>query len=183
MRTSRVFRLIFKIFVYFLTLSVTTVSILGGLSAVMILTDPSNIGIDPSKVEIDVNPSPLNINFTLPFNITNKGYFELENLEVTIDLALNYTATADNETKVMKIFNRSKYYGNIPKGLTGNYNFTGLFSDFYFPTGFNFTTDIDWTIGPPAIFFIANFTINLDYTLGLHSLTIDILNIQVGGYP
>ena len=183
MRPSRVFRLIFKIFIYFLTLSVTIVSFLGGLSAFMILTNPNNIGIDPSKAEINLNPSPLNINFTFPFNITNDGYFDLENLEVKIDLAMNYTATIDNETKIMNIFNKSQNFGKIPKGLTVSYNLSGQFSDFYFPTGFNFTSDIDWTIGPPASLFFANFTINIDYSLGLHSLTIGILNIQVGGYP
>ncbi|MFW9829281.1 MAG: hypothetical protein ACFFEY_17025 [Candidatus Thorarchaeota archaeon] len=183
MRPSRVFRLIFKIFIYFLTLSVTIVSFLGALSAVMILGDPNNIGIDPSKFDLNLNPSPFIINFTLPFNITNEGYFDLENLEVKIDLAMNYTATADNETKILNIFNKSQNFGKIPKGSTGSYNFTGQFIDFYFPIGFNFTSDIDWTIGPPVILFFANFTINLDYSLGLHSLTIGILNIQIGGYP
>ena len=75
MRPSRVFRLIFRIFIFLLTLSVTIVSILGGLSAALILFNPENIGIDPGKVDINFNYPPLNINFTLPFNLTNAGFF------------------------------------------------------------------------------------------------------------
>ncbi|MFX1503288.1 MAG: hypothetical protein ACFFDH_20165, partial [Promethearchaeota archaeon] len=63
MRPSRVFRLLFKIFVSLLTLSVTIVAILGGLSAVMILMNTDNIGIDPGQVEFNFTPSPLNISF------------------------------------------------------------------------------------------------------------------------
>ncbi|MFW9969771.1 MAG: hypothetical protein ACFFDF_06190 [Candidatus Odinarchaeota archaeon] len=183
MRPSRVFRALFRIFISLLTLSVTVVSILGGMSAFMILLNPNNLGIDPSEIDINFNPSPLNINFTLPFNLTNAGYFDLEHLQLRIDLAMNYTSTVYNESMVMNIFNKTQNFGTIPKGKTGNFNFTGIFSDFYFPPLFNFTTDIDWSIGPPAILFFANFTINLDYSLGLHSLAVKFIDIPVGGYP
>lgn len=183
MRPSRVFRLIFKIFIYLLTFSVTFVSLLGGWSAFLILGNSNNIGIDSSEMDMNFNISPLNINFTLPFNLTNAGYFDLENLKLRLDLAMNYTDTGVNQSRVMKIFNKTNNFGTILKGETGNFNITGLFSDFYFPPSFNFTTDVDWSVGPPAIIFLANFTISLDYTLGLHSLTIGFLNIPVGGFP
>ncbi|MFX0023445.1 MAG: hypothetical protein ACFE9S_14060 [Candidatus Hermodarchaeota archaeon] len=188
MRPSRVFRTVFRIFIFLLTLSVTLVSILGLMSAVLILGNPSNIGIDSSEMDINFNPSPLNINFTIPFNLTNAGYFDLENLELTVDLAMNYThvdypAPGVNQSRVINIFNKTHNLGNIPKGTTGNYNITGLFSEFYFPPLFNFTLDVDWTIGPPAIIFLANFTVHLDYSIGLHSLTIGLLNFQLGGFP
>ena len=56
MRASRVFRIIFRIFILLLTLSVTVVSILGGLSAFLIL-DPNsdNIGVDYAKADFDVD--------------------------------------------------------------------------------------------------------------------------------
>ena len=188
MRPSRVFRLIYRIFIFLLTLSVTVVSVLGLLSAVMILSNPNNIQLNPGEIEINFNPSPLNINFTLPFNLTNAGYFNLENLELKIDLAMNYShvdggGPGVNETRILNIFNKSQYFGNIPHGATGHYNFTGLYSDFNFPLTFNFTTDIDWYRAPPAdILFYANFTVNLDYSIGLHSLTIGLINIYVGEF-
>ncbi len=188
MRPSRVFRLIFKIFIYLLTFSVTLVSFLGGMSAFMILGNPNNIGIDPSEMDMNFNMSPLNINFTLPFNLTNAGYFDLENLDLKVDLAMNYshinyTAPGVNKQRVVNIFNKTYNLGTISNGVTGNFNITGLFSDFYIPPSINMTTDVDWTVGPPALIFLANFTVSLDYSIGLHSITIGILNITVGGLP
>ncbi len=188
MRPSRVFRTIFRIFIFFLTLSVTVVSILGGMSAFMILGNPNNIGIDPSEMDINFEIIPeLNINFTIPFNLTNAGYFDLENLELKVDLAMNfshvdYPSPGVNQSHIIKVFNKTHNLGTIPKGATGNYNITGLFSEFYFPPLFNFTSDVDWNVGPPAIIFLANFTVSLDYSVGLHSLRIGILNIPVGGF-
>lgn len=188
MRPSRVFRLIFRIFISLLTLSVTIVSILGGLSAFMIIMTPGNIGVNPGDVSFNFDPSPLNINFTLPFNLTNAGYFDLENLELKIDLAMNYShvdggGPGVNETRVLKIFNKTQNFGDIPKGLTGNFNYTGQFSDFHFPPLFNFTDDIDWYREPPAIIFTGNLTISLDYSLGMHSVTIGFVNMPLGGLP
>ncbi|MFX1417793.1 MAG: hypothetical protein ACFE9N_02605 [Promethearchaeota archaeon] len=188
MRPSRVFRLIFKIFISLLTLSVTIVSILGALSAALILFTPGNIGVDPGKVDINFSYTTMTINFTLPFNITNSGFFDLENLELKIDLAMNYThidypIVGVNTTREIPIFNKTENFGTIPKGTTGNFNFTGPSGDFYFPPLFNFTTDIDWYRDTPAdILFYANFTISLDYSIGLHSLTIGFIHIPAGSF-
>ncbi|MFX1378442.1 MAG: hypothetical protein ACFFA4_05060 [Promethearchaeota archaeon] len=171
-----------------MTLSVTIVSILGGMSAFMILLNPDNIGIDPREIDMNFNPISLNINFTLPFNLTNAGYFDMDNFKLRIDLAMNYShvdypVIGVNQSRVIKIFNKTQNFGKIPKGTTGNFNFTGIFSDFNFPPSFNFTTDVDQSVGPPAVIFIANFTISLDYSIGLYSLTIGFINIPVGGFP
>jgi hypothetical protein len=158
------------------------------MSAFMVLGNPNNIGIDPSEMDMNFSISPLNMNFSLPFNLTNAGYFDLENLELKVDLAMNYShvdypGPGVNQSRVVKIFNKTENLGTIPNGGTGNFNFTGSFSDFHFPPAFNMTSDVDWAVGPPAIVFLANFTISLDYSLGLHSLTIGIINIPVGGLP
>jgi len=191
MRPSRVFRLLFRIFIGLLTLSVTVVSILGGLSAVMILTNPNNIGIDPGDVDfnLEINNVTLAIesaNFTLPFNLTNAGYFDLENLELKIDIAMNYShidypTPGVNETKEVRIFSNSTNFGTIPKGTTGNFTFIGdTFIMGNFP---NFTSEVNWFRGPPAILFYVNLTISLDYSLGMHSLSITILDLPAGGFP
>ncbi|MFX0104368.1 MAG: hypothetical protein ACFE75_02615 [Candidatus Hodarchaeota archaeon] len=191
MRPSRVFRLLFKIFVSLLILSLTIVSLLGGLSAIMILTNPGNIGVNPSEVEfnLEINNVTLeidNVNFTLPFNLTNVGYFDLENLELKVDIAMNYShinypAPGLNETKEVQIFSNSTNFGTIPKGTTGNFAFIGTtFMMGNFP---NFTLEVNWFRGPPAILFYANLTISLDYSIGLHSLTIGIYDLPVGGFP
>ena len=192
MRASRVFRLIFRIFIYLLTISVTVVSILGGLSAVLILSNPNNIGIDTDNAEfnIQINNSTYeieNLDFTLPFNLTNAGYFDLENLKLSIDMAMNYTevdypSPGVNETRIRAIFSKTQLFGNIAKGTTRNFVFTGDFADF---ENLPNATEIDWYAGPPDIQFFANLTISLDYSIGMHSLTIGLLQLPVGefSYP
>ncbi len=192
MRKSRVFRLLFRIFISLLTLSVTVVSILGGLSAVSILMNPNNIGFDfdNADFQIDYDLSGFHgANFTLPFNITNDGYFDLENLQLRIELKMNYSKVdyfngtytpGVNGTDTVKIFESNQTFGTIPKGLTGNFNITGLNSDFApFLGNFPNITEIDIFQPSPIMEFFANFTISLDYSLGLHSVVINLFNWPV----
>jgi len=192
MRPSRVFRLLVRIFILFLTISVTAVSILGGLSAVMILSNQDNFGIDTDNAEfnLDINNSTLiieNVNFSLPFNITNAGYFDLENFQLNIQLGLNYSqidggGPGVNETRIVRILDRTQNFGDIPKGLTGNFTFFGANSSFLHSSFPDPLTDIDWTRSPPLEFY-ANFTISLDYSVGMHSISITVINIKIGEYP
>ena len=193
MRPSRVFRIIFRIFIFLLTISITLVSILGGLSAVLILTTPDTIEIDTDNADLDlqINTTTFVIedfNFTLPFNLTNAGYFDLENLNLNISLKMNYShvdypAPGVNTTRQVEIFTKSEHFGTIPKGTKGTFSFTGDLSNFNIGVLPNFTTEVDWYRGPPAIEFFANLIINLDYSIGLHAITIGILDLPVGGIP
>ena len=192
MRPSRVFRLLFRLFILLLMLSVTVVAFLGGLSAVMILSNQDNFGIDTGNAEfnIDFNNSTLeieNINFSLPFNLTNVGYFDLENLQLGIQLGLNYShidggGPGVNVTRVVKILERTQNFGDITKGLTGDFIIFGDNSSFLHANFPDLVTEIDWFRGPPPLEFYANFTISLDYSLGMHSLSITIINVFVGDF-
>ncbi len=187
------FRLIFRIFIFLLTISITLVSILGGLSAVLILTNPDTIGVDTDNADFDLqinNTTKVieDFNFTLPFNLTNSGYFDLENLELTINIEMNYSHIDDpvpgvNTTRLVQFFTKIDNFGKIPKGTTGTFTFTGDISNFIAGVLPNFTTEVDWYRGPPAIEFYADLLISLDYSIGLHSLTIGILDLPVGGTP
>ena len=190
MRASRVFRLLFRILILLLTLSVTIVSFLGGLSAVMIFYNPNNIGIDTSNADfnLDYDIDGLNdANFTLPFNITNAGFFDIDNFQLRVELVMNYShvdypTPGVNGTRTVKIFEKIQNFGTVPKGLTGNFNFTGIYGDF-FAGNFPNMTEIDLFKTPPLLEFYANFTINLDYSLGMHSISINVQNIKVGELP
>ena len=186
MRPSRVFRLLFRIFISLLTLSVTVVSILGGLSAVLILSNTDNIqpDFDNAEFNLDINNSTLeieNINFSLPFKLNNTGFFDLENLEVSIQLFLNYSdILMMNDTNVVKILDKTQNFGDIPKGVIGDFVFFGDNSSFLHENFPHPITEINWLRGPPALEFYANFTVSLDYSIGMHSLSITILNLFVG---
>ncbi|MFX1478939.1 MAG: hypothetical protein ACFFCI_12480, partial [Promethearchaeota archaeon] len=189
MRPSRVFRLLFRIFIGLLTLSVTLVSFLGGLSAILILGDfDDNIQFDISDAEfnLDINATTFrikNVNFSLPFNLTNAGYFDMENLKLGIDIALNYSSKPDlNQTKLVKIFNITQNFDPIPQGEKGIFVFIGTNSSFLY-NNFPDPSEINKLYGPPALVFYANFTISLDYSLGMHSITIKALNVKVWEFP
>ncbi|MFX0082209.1 MAG: hypothetical protein ACFE94_10705 [Candidatus Hodarchaeota archaeon] len=189
MRPSRVFRLLFRIFITLLTISVTTVSILGGLSAVLILSNQDNFGVDTDEATfyLEINNSTLkieNANFSLPFNLTNTGYFDLEDLQVGVKLGLNYSHIVNatlNETRVVELLDVTRNFGNINKGATEYYNFSVSNSSFLHHN-FPDPLDVDWFRGPPALEFYANFTISLVYSIGMHALSITIINIKVGEY-
>ena len=142
MRPSRVFRLLIRILLYLLTLSVTLVSILGILSAGLILSNlPENIqpDFDNAEFNIEINNTTLvieNINFTLPVNLTNAGYFDLENLELSIQIGLNYshinwTTPGVNETRFVRILDHSQNFGTIAKGSTAHLFFFVITVRFY----------------------------------------------------
>ncbi len=182
MRPSRVFRLIFRIFIAVLTLSVTTVSILGGLSAVIILREKDNLQIDFDNAEFNFNESTLETNFSLPFQVNNTGYFDIENLELYLEIFLNYSSISHmNETVAIKIFDKAQPLDDIPKGEIRDFVFFGNNSDFYYSPAIIF--DINWLKVPPILEFYANITVSLDYSIGLHSLAITLENYFIYGYP
>ncbi len=193
MRPSRVFRWIIRILILVLTLSVTAVSILGGMSAILILSNQDNIGIDYDNADFNLDYNETtgeinNINFTLPFNITNAGFFDLEDLKLGLQIGLQYyhvnlTGTGENISQTVKIFDKTESYPTIRKGKTLYGNYTGVYDDFlpYLGSLPNIV-DIDLT-RVPIFNFYANFTISLTYSLGLHSITLGINNVTVGEYP
>lgn len=173
-------------------ISVSIVALLGGLSAVLILSNQDNFGVDTDNAEfnIDINNSTLkieNVNFSLPFNLTNAGFFDLENLQFEVQIGLNYShidggGPGINETRIAKIFNITQNFGDIPKGVFANFTFIGTNSSFLYYNCPDPLTEINWFRGPPAIEFYANFTISLDYSLGMHSLSITIINQKIGDF-
>ncbi|KKN28433.1 hypothetical protein LCGC14_0854340 [marine sediment metagenome] len=194
MRASRVFRLIFRIFILILTTSVTLVTVLGGLSAVLILDPTSeNIGIDTDEVDFNIDIDLLGgvvneFNFTLPFNITNAGYFDLHDLEMRFVMGVRYehinlTVPGQNDTVTAKIFEKTHIYGTILKGATENYVFKGNFTDFISVNFPDLQTEVNWYRSPqPALEFVANFTVSLVYSLGLHVLAFGGTNQSIGDF-
>jgi len=173
-----------------LTLSVTAVSFLGGFSAIMILSNPDNIGFDTDNIEFNFDANwttPIeinNINFTLPFNFTNAGYFDLEDLKVSFQIGLlywhvNLTGDGLNKTNFVKIYDNSTSFPTIKKGKTYYGNYTGTKSDFgNFLGNFPDYDEID-VIKDPDFELYANFTLSLTYSLGLHSIRLGIYNISI----
>jgi hypothetical protein len=183
MRSSRVFRWIVRIFLLILTTSMSLVSFLGGLSAVNILTNPDNIRVPSASPDANLtitNPSSMYI--TVPFNITNAGYFELTNLRIDFKIAMRYdhvnlTGNGLNITTSRIIFDKTQTFPPIAVGSTYANAFSATGGDGFLVANFpNANVDIDWTRTPYAVEFLANMTVSGSYSLNLLSFRFGLNN-------
>ncbi|MCJ7650717.1 MAG: hypothetical protein MUP85_19070 [Candidatus Lokiarchaeota archaeon] len=187
MRFSRVFRWVVRIFILVLTLSLTGVSILGGMSAVAILGDPNNVNIPSGPINANLNISDVNTMYLqVPFNVTNVGFFALTNLRIEFSVRMiydhvNLTGTGENITSSAIVFNKANPFPSIPIGQTYDGLFSASSGDGFLPINFpNATTEIDLYRTPHAIEFYADFIFSASYSLDLISFSVKLFNISVG---
>ena len=178
MRVSRIFRLIARIFLYVFTISLTIVSLLGGLSAITIISNPDNVGIPDGPIEFYFDPDiAANNNITVPFNFTNDGYFTLTNLYIRIRLNMTYdhvnlTGPGVNTTTTRTIFDGNQEFSPVPATKILRDNLVGDSSDFSLPNA----NDIDIT---SPISFWGDLFLSASYSLDLLSFRIEIHNISI----
>ena len=178
MRPSRVFRWIVRAFLLVFTLSLSTVSLLGGWSAVTILnpgSDDINIPDGPIIVNFDIGNSSMDI--TVPFNISNGGVYELSDIFLRFQVGMTFgnTSTLNNDTTTVQIFDTPQSYGNIIPGQTLKANYSG--------SGSLPLSEVDWFRSPYALEFHANLTFRASYSLNLYTFTVNIINFSLGHYP
>lgn len=190
MRPSRVFRWIVRIFLLVLTLSMTTVSALGGLSAALILEDPNNIQIPSGVIDYNFNITDINSMYIeVPFEITNAGYYDLTNLNIEFQISMvydhvNLTLPGVNTTTSVLIFEKSISFPTIIHRTTYSGLFNASSGDGFLPSNFpNATTEIDWTKTPYVAEFYADFSLSASYSLDLISFSVDAFNYSVGHIP
>jgi hypothetical protein len=187
MRPSRVFRWIVRLFLLVLTLSMTVVSVLGGMSAALILGNPDNIQIRPDLAQFSHNITDVNSMYLrVPFNITNAGYFDLTNLKIDFKMSMvydhvNLTGPGVNTTTSALIFDKSVNFPTILHGMSYNGLFETSNGDGFIASNFpNVTTDIDWTKTPYPVEFYSNFSLSASYSLDLISFKLNAYNMSVG---
>ena len=94
MAWQKIVRLVMKIVITFITLSVALTSIVGGISIVLIASDfENNFQIDPSDIQVNFGASGNNISFSL--NFTNDGYFAFENFTVSLKIDMENKTSAE----------------------------------------------------------------------------------------
>ena len=186
MRPSRVFRWIVRLFLLVLTLSMTVVSTLGGLSAALILGDPNNIQIPSGVIEFNYNSTDLSSTYLrVPFQITNAGYYDLTNLNLDFQVSMlydhiNYTIPGESTTRSVLIFDKLVSFPTIFHGTTYDGLFNASDGDGFLVSNFPDMTDVDMTKTPHAIEFYSNFSLSASYSLDLISFSVDAYNISVG---
>ena len=172
------FRLIVRIFLLVFTLSLSTVSILGGWSAVTILNPGSDdINIPDGPIIVNFNISGSSMEITVPFNISNGGVYELSDIYLRFQVGMTFgnTSTVNNDTTTVQIFDTATSYGSVLPGQTLKANYSG--------SGSLPLSEVDWFRSPYALEFHANLTFRASYSLNLYTFTVNIINFSLGHYP
>lgn len=186
MRTSRIFRLILRVFLLLLASSMSSVSFLGGYSALLILGDEDNIDLD-INFEGDPFLDPNNFEIEIEFEINNLGYFDLEDIELELRLyliyeRLNQTNAEINTTQSIKIYDDEKSFKTIEAGQKKKITITIEPDDL---KSVNFI-DINNTFNPfrdPIMEFeAAEIVIRAKYSLGLLSFKVKIEDYNLGEF-
>ncbi len=103
-----------RIFVIFLSVLLILHSAFSIYSVYLIVSDPEdNIKVPDGNITYNFNVFDWNhLHFTLPFSITNKGFYNIQDIYIYINL----TAIYGNQAKL--IFSKYKSFGNISAGQT-----------------------------------------------------------------
>ncbi|MBY9006844.1 MAG: hypothetical protein KGD63_08805 [Candidatus Lokiarchaeota archaeon] len=158
-----------RIFILLLTASLSVVTILGGLSAVNILSDPNNIQVPAQGYSITSNVIGPNDTWyvNVPIGINNVGYFDLNNLELDFSLEMEFNSTGDDSIHNTTIYNDVQNFGNLQRGSSGVFEFNA--TSFTVPS-FHFLEPYE---------FRANITVSAYYSLDLILFEIHIIDLDI----
>ncbi|MHA1474494.1 MAG: hypothetical protein ACTSPA_04475 [Promethearchaeota archaeon] len=121
---QKIVRLVMKIVIAFITLSVALTSIVGGISMILIVSDiDNNFQIDESEIQANFGAAGNNISFSLDF--TNDGYFAFENFTISLNLAMENKTSGQNITFLDRELYQNTLQGknsyHIELNATGEY--------------------------------------------------------------
>ena len=110
MAWQKIVRLVMKIVIVFITLSVALTSIVGGISMILIVSDlENNFQIDESEIQTNFGAAGNNMSFSL--NFTNDGYFSFENFTISLKLDMENKTSAQNITFLDSILYQNTLQG------------------------------------------------------------------------
>jgi hypothetical protein len=173
MGVSKILRIIFRIALYMMTISLTLTSFFGGLSAGLIFSDfQNNIEIPAGDIEAVFELPPLypitNLSLKIPFNITNAGYFPLEGLRMGVALNLTYN---DTESQIIMSSNLE-----ITEPILPTVEYAGIFE----ANNDSFTPP-EGIIVPNEIFM--NLNVSAYYSYQLLWFSVNLENIPIFEFP
>lgn len=177
MRVSRLFRLLIRMLLLLLTLSMSFISFLGGLSAIQILSNPDNVVIPNGEIEYNPDPlDPENNSIKIPFKFKNDGYFDLEDLYIKVSINLKYKDNITLKEKNVLIYEAETKFGTIKRGATLKDSYESDPEDFITE---NFPELTDFATNRMA-YFTADVYLKASYSLGLLSFSVKVFDIDIG---
>ena len=127
MRASRLFRLIARLLLLILASTMSLVSFLGGYSAVLILSDEDNIDFDYSYKGLILDINDTTLEFRVEFKFKNVGYFDLEDLELELEVYVRYYhedyLPGKSVRREIKAYEGEEDFGDCESGQTLRDNF------------------------------------------------------------
>lgn len=169
MALARVPRHIIFAAILIVQISLTLVSVLGGLSSVLIL-DPNSKNIDIRDLKAEMGPSGTNLNFT--FILNNTGVYDFRNINI------HFNFTLRNATMEATVLEDTVHFDEILSKVVFEELIEFTPSDFTFPTDFDYMATYDFSL---------EITISFLYSLNLIAFTIQLyfdqtdFAIMIGG--
>jgi len=97
MAWQKILRLIMKIVIAFITLSVAMTSLVGGISMILIVSNlENNFQVDPSGIHASFGANGNNISVSI--NLTNEGYFAFEDFAISLKIDMENKTSGYNLT-------------------------------------------------------------------------------------
>lgn len=182
MRYSRIARLIMRFFLLMLASTMSIVSFLGGYSAVLILSDEDNIDLDYDMRGNFFDVNDTTFKFEVDFKFKNVGYFDLEDLEIELELYARYYQLGVSDRKEVLVYETEEDLGTVENGQTlrdaikierGDIkaNVTDIF------------INLDISKDPWLEFIARDIVIKGKYSLNLIEFKIEIKKYKVGEIP
>ncbi|MHA1268457.1 MAG: hypothetical protein ACTSPY_01600 [Candidatus Helarchaeota archaeon] len=105
-------RLIVKLFLIFITLCLTLVSIISGVSIGLLFSSPDNIYLDMNNMAISMNNTKMEIG--IPYAINNLGFYDINNMRIY------YNISAFNSTDRFHLTEGESLVGSFPARIIIN---------------------------------------------------------------
>ncbi|MHA1439702.1 MAG: hypothetical protein ACTSPD_19195 [Promethearchaeota archaeon] len=178
MRTSRLFRFIVRFIILLLTIMMSIVSLLGGLSAVLILGNDENIVIPDGEISGNLSLNATandNMSIEVPFKIVNAGFFDLTGLTINFVIRMEYEINFTHESFEYEIFNKETKFDDIEAGDTLEDSFIGDPEDFNVD---DVIPDLP-IINTTTVHYYADIILDAKYSIELLAFHVEINNFEL----